>query len=427
MTKESVLRLSNIVRKISDINLADSLQMLDSCDILMFCHDSDRGLSLNGKAYSPILDSVREDFEGRGFKCQTVARPWSVLVENKGHGYPLAMNRNYFVAMIKNKIFKFFQKDSAGVINGFFFELYKRIIEVANPRIIISIGACDSLCRAARASKIFHVELLHGIGYTYLPWGWNEKDIMNLPHAILSLDELSAKSFAPLQRKGIDIKTIPHPFIKRFIKNKNNIHSEWIMANNINYSKQISFSFSWGYAGDHGNYEEFAGVLRNGLFPDALYDVIRYTRSSVFWRFRFHPVQLRQKKYSYLMDFMDNFVANNLNCEWRESSRMPYPSLADVCDGNISMNSMSCYDAAYMGVPSLMLCPTVQPGGIYSSYFEDLVSQGYVTKKLPNLETICDWVNCTQKKDPLLGNLLNDSQWEEAVEWMFDRSNKQRQ
>lgn len=421
------MRLSNIVKTISGINLKDSLKTLDSCDVLLFCHDADRGLSLNGKAYSPILDSVREDLEGRGFKCQTVARPWSVLVENKGHGYPLAMNRNYFMAMIKNKIFKLISKDSHGVINGFFFELYKTIMDIANPRIVISIGACDVMCRAARVNKIFHVEILHGVGYTFLPWKWEEKEIMNLPQGILSLDEVSAKSFSPLQRKGIDIKVIPHPFIKRFIGPKKNIHPEWIINNSIDYSKQIIFSFSWGYAGDHGDYEEFAGVLRNGLFPDVLYDVVRYTRSSVFWRFRLHPVQLRQKKYNYVMDFMDDFVANNQNCEWRESSRMPYPSLAAVCDGNISMNSMSCYDAAYMGVTSLILCPTVQPGGIYSDYFEDLVAQGYVTKELPRLEMIRDWVNCAQKRQPLLSNLLDESQWEEAVEWMFERSNERRQ
>lgn len=420
-----MLSFRNMLKEISEINFKDSLRLLNKCDVLLFCHDVDRGVDLDGKAYSPLLDSVREDLESRGFICQTVAHPWSVLVGNAGYGNPIAINRSYFCSLIKYKIYRIFKNKNASVSNRFLAQFYERIFELSKPRLIISIGTCDIMCSVARAHNIFHVELLHGIGYPFLPWGWGEKDVMSLPQGILSLDDVSEKSFSPLRDKKIDIKIIPHPFIKRFVGDKKKLHPCWVVdegCSKVANVKQIIFSFSWGYAGDHGEYEQFAGILMNGLFPDVLAEVVNNTQDSVFWRFRFHPVQLKQMKYRYLMDFMDNFVAHNPNSEWRASSKMPYPALAALCDGNISMNSMSCYDAAYMGVPSLLLCPTVQPDGVFCDYFDDLVAQGYVVKKLASFNVIRDWVECVQKKHPLLGNLLNEFQWEEAVEWMLARS-----
>lgn len=427
--KRSMLRLSEIFKMISDVNFKDSLQMLDKCDVLFFCHDVDRGVYLDGKAYSPLLDSVREDFESRGLKCQTIARPWSVLVGNKGYSDPIAINLNFFLALLQNKLFRIFLKDRINSNNRFVIKLYERILKIASPRLIISIGACDSMCLASRNCKVFHVELLHGIGYTFLPWMWDKKNVLNLPQGILSLDEVSAKTFSPLKKKGIDIKVIPHPFIKRFFGELKNIHPEWILnaGCDVNKRKQILFSFSWGYAGDHGEYEDLAGILTNGLFPDVLKDVVKATNNIVFWRFRFHPLQMKQERYRCLMDFMDEFVSDNDNSEWRVSSMMPFPAVSVLCDGNISMCSMSCYDAAYMGVSSLMLCPTLQAGGVFGNYFEDLVAQGYVTKKMASFEVIRDWVDCVQKKDPLLGNLLNEKMWEEAVGWMLCHSDEQKQ
>ena len=86
------------------------------------------------------------------------------------------------------------------------------------------------------------------------------------------------------------------------------------------------------------------------------------------------------------------------------------------------MSSMSCYDAAAMGVPSLMLCPTVQPGNIHGNLFKDLVEDGYVTKALPNLDVINDWVDRIEPKQPRLSNLEDDAALEDALQWMLRES-----
>ena len=115
-------------------------------------------------------------------------------------------------------------------------------------------------------------------------------------------------------------------------------------------------------------------------------------------------------------------MSNNKNCEWNQASHLPYPSIAMLCSGNIGMSSTSCYDAAAMGVPSLMLCPTVQPGNIHGDWFLDLVEEGYFTKALPNLDVINDWVDRVEPKQPRLSNLEDDAAWDDAFQWMLKES-----
>jgi hypothetical protein len=66
-------------------------------------------------------------------------------------------------------------------------------------------------------------------------------------------------------------------------------------------------------------------------------------------------------------------------------------------DGHISMSSMTVYDAALLGVKSLLLCPTLLKDGIFADYFEDLVKAGYVEKIVSNDTFIFNWVYTIKK------------------------------
>jgi hypothetical protein len=80
------------------------------------------------------------------------------------------------------------------------------------------------------------------------------------------------------------------------------------------------------------------------------------------------------------LEFMDDFPSLYPNSDSVKASRIFYPAIAMHCDSSISMSSMSCYDAAAMEVPSLMLCPTVQNSGIHQERFIDLQTEGFATK-----------------------------------------------
>lgn len=416
MLKQLRLKLNYIKSALSNGHPND----FKKSQILFFCHDVDRGIELNGKAYAQILDTFREDFEARGFTCLTISHPFSSLTSIRGYGHPISINRKFLFGRLKNGFLKAIRvkTDSIG-------DLYDWILQKTSCKLIITIGSPPELARRARKRNVFHLELLHGIGYTFVPWGWEQWEIEKLPQGILALDQISYATFSSLSLKGIEIKTIPHPFLKRFTpRNLESIPNEWKMDSSIGakYSKRILVSFTWGYAGDHGNYYQMANILNNGLFYDELAEVISLTKDEVFWHFRFHPYQLRQKKYNHLLKFMDKFVDNNPNTEWKMSSKLPLPSLLVNCDGHITMSSMSCYDAAAMGVKSLVLCPNMRENGIWEEYFSDLVEEGYVRKEPVSVEMLLDWVKTISKTEPRLSNLLDNDSWDSTMQWMLTKS-----
>lgn len=402
--------------KLSQINLSNSFENLKKCDVLFFCHDVDRGLSLNGSAFSPISDSVRMDFENRGLHCLTISHPWSVLTNDKGYGKPITMNGAYFIyrlfKLTLNKL-----RLSSLMKN---FSIYGYIFKRTSPKLIITIGSPDELCFEARKRGIYHAEILHGIGITFITWGWDKKDYRYLPQCILSLDDISTKTYSPLSNYGLDIKTIPHPFLKNFfgINFESKIPKDWQIQKKNIYKKEILISLNWGYNGDHPLYNN---ILENGLFYNEIEGVI-HDSSDIFWRFRLHPVQLRDKKYKNLRNWLNEFTKRHTNTEWLESSTLPYPSVVKNCSGNITMNSFSCYDAASMGVQSLILCPTVLKGGIHEDWFLDLVDEAYATKIDISKNEIYTWVQNVEIKNPRISNLSDNKSWEDTIKWLFEKS-----
>lgn len=411
-------KLKNYLSVLTKINFKDTSSAIYLCDILLFCHDVDRGTSLNNKAYSPLIDSVKDQFEEAGYSCLSIAHPWSKIIGNAGYGSPIAINRSYFIAKVLSKLtHKFGNKADV--------KLYERIIKKSNAKVIVTIGCSNELCEAARNLKVFHAELLHGIGYTPMPWGWEKKDRIHLPQAILSLDEVSTQTFSELEKYGVLIKEIPHPFLNRFQEGKlDKIPTEWLPAKKrTKYKKEILVSLQWGYAPGLDEHDFFKGFLPNGLFYDELKRVIHETKNTVFWRFRFHPVQYRQPdKYEKLLLFMDEFIKENNNCEWKESTCIPLPSLLIQCSGHITMSSMTNYEAAYLGVPTLALCPSLRAGGIYEDFFEDLVKQGYVSKQSAEVDNVLNWVNTVEKKQPLLQNLSHSEDPEALINWLLEQA-----
>ncbi len=413
------MRLKHQLLLLLNLDYSNEIENIDICDVLLFCHDVDRPISLSGKAYSPLLDSVREDFESRGLSCKSIAHFGSLLTGKKGYGEPISLNRAYIFYILKRKILNLL-----GVNSRFKSNPFVDILEKSGAKMILTIGFPAELAIAAKSKGVFHVELLHGIGYAFLPWGWDKLSSDFLPNGILSLDEVSTKSFSPLEDEKVDIHTIPHPFLKRFSPNRlNSQPPEWVidLSKSSNFSKNILVTLTWGYAGDHGPHVNFADILPNGLFFEELFDLVK-EESNVFWHFRMHPVQLRKLRYKKLLDFMDDLVLSQSNVDWRVASSLPFPSIAMHCDGNVSMSSMSCYDAAASGVPSLMLCPTVQKGNVHQDWFVDLENEGYVTKAKFEKEMLRNWVQQTHKVKPKLSNLEDDDAWEVAVKWMLQKS-----
>ena len=216
-----------------NINFKDSVSSITPCDVLLFCHDADRGVTLNQLPYSPLMDSLGDELKARGYRCQSVSLPWSKLTGSLAHNHPIAYNRSYFWALLQNKLSK--QPGQQSLVS-----LYEKILTLARPKLVLTIGCENALCEAAHRLDIFHVELLHGIGYATITWGWEHKDPKHLPAGILSLDATSTKTFSALTSKGLEINEIPHPFLRRFHGSHNiELPKEWLPASKKKTTGQL--------------------------------------------------------------------------------------------------------------------------------------------------------------------------------------------
>jgi hypothetical protein len=373
-------------------------------DVLLFSHDVDRGIRLDSKAFSPLIDSTIEKLQQDGLTCKSILLPWSKLSSRNAFNTPLNISSYYLFCrtadIIITKTGKMFGVHSEGrIVVGF----YKILFEIYRPKIIICIGATPQLCVAAKEVKVPIVELLHGIGYAKIPWGWETAPRRNIPEIVFALDKVSLDTFMRVQDKRFDVHQVSHPFFNRTLSSLNYQPKEWCLntSSTKNYARIVLITLSWGYAGDHGPYPELIGILKNGLLPEEIIDAIRESKGKIFWRIRMHPVQMAQKKYHWVRKFLTALSINHSNLEWEDSSRVPLHSLLATCDAHITMNSMSSYECAYSGVKTMALCPTLRSGGVAVKMFEDLVASGYLLKESPDKAKILNWINQTARCQPL--------------------------
>ncbi|NLQ06208.1 hypothetical protein [Cylindrospermopsis raciborskii] len=272
---------------------------------------------------------------------------------------------------------------------------------------MITIGSPPEMCRSAKSRGIPVFELLHGIGYDPVPWGWDQALACNLPTGILSLDNVSTKTFTSLHSKGVHVKQIPHPFFRRFLdpEARQKLPPQWQDYPAWLPTDKIIILVS----------------LSCGLVPDEVIDAVDQTHDSIFWLFRLHPVQLRQNQYNHHRQFLERLTKNHPNCEWRESSVLPLPLILSYCSGHLTMSSMTTYDAAFMGVKSLLLCPTLKD----NSMFSDLRSSGFAELGNFDVASIIKWVTTIKRCSHKFTTSTNsDQDWDSAVQWMLGRAYK---
>ena len=403
------------------------IRNLDNKRILLICHDADRGDFKEGLPYSKLLDSLHEELLYRGFNCYQISRPGSKLTGNLAWAKPLPFEgffeTKYLINKILNSGFNFFYKLMGfKIIFQFKFgkiSQWKSILSKTNPKLIFVIGSTPQLCRAARALGIEVFEVLHGMGYHVIPWGWDKLSISELPSYILSMDSVSTNTFRKLCSTGLFVKEIPHLWYKRFtnIIYFKNLEKEWYeIPEFIKYKKKvILISLSWGYDGDHEGVGEFANVLENGLMPNELIEVINETSKDIFYCIRRHPVQQLSSRYEYQKKFLDELIKHNQNCEYIFSTQLGLVSLLKKVSGHITMSSMTSYDAALMGVKTLFLCPTLLKGGIHEFLFEDLINLKYAKKISIERDMILKWVNDIKSIDPLSLSTSSEQDWNKLL------------
>jgi hypothetical protein len=245
---------------------------------------------------------------------------------------------------------------------------------------------------------------------------------VELPSYVLTFDPVTTNTFRSLSDKGVCVLEIPHPFLKRFADPfpLANIPPEWRVTRSKRPAvKTILVALQWGY---DGSVPQFAHILPNAIYPAALEDAVRESRTTVDWIFRLHPVQMTNPRYSNDIRMVRALCDKYENASWEGVAEAPLPALLPHVDGCLSMCSMAAYEAAYFGVPSLLLCPTLRDTGFYCNMFEDLVNAGLASKQDATLTSILPWAERTKRTRPLLSILAAEHAWTKALATILPRS-----
>lgn len=386
---------------------------LRRCDCLLICGDSDRGNIRDKKPFSKLIDPIQEELISLEINSLQIAKNGSNLTYNSAWGEPRSIDA---IIQFADLISRFLKKIRFPIIDNLG---YRVVFFLTKPKFIIVIGATYELCSISRKLSVPLLEILHGIGYKTIPIEWENICEDKLPSHILSLDRVSTNSLRDLEDKGVNIVEIPHPWYK----NINIPYSEFYndeLDQDLSFippdKKSVLLSLNWGYDNDHSSYKCFKDVLTNGLIPEVIYDLILETSESIFWSIRRHPVQMRNQKYDHQIDFLNELVQSQSNCEWEKSSEISLSALSKSIDAHITMISMTSYDMAIYGIKSLLLCPTLLNNGIYSAMFEDLVESGYAEKIYYNeKEAIRNWIKNVKRTKQYSLSKSTQEDWEKLI------------
>jgi len=396
----------NFLNTFGSLTYLDNYNNKTECDVLFFCHDSDRGDQLQGRAYSRFLNSISDKLEEDGITCVHLSLPYSKLTNNAAAGNPSIYNRSYFKITLKCFIAKIFLKIGIKIFNpdklNERVKLYHGIFGLLKPKYILCLGMPVELAIAAKAKNIPIAELLHGYGYAEVCWDYDKRSPDELPNYILCLDTTSKNTFSVLKQISVNVLKVKDPWLSLFWgePDKNSIPEEWYFPGDNIYSenKTILITLQWGYAGE---YEQFNGILENGLLPEKLLNIIQESGNSINWIIKPHPVQLRHNSFRFLQKWLENLSTQNKNCHWREFLHIPLPSIIQNIDGHITMSSSSAFDCAFFGVKTLFLCPTLKPGGFYQNWFRELFDPGYAELGSDESFDLRKWVQNIERFTPL--------------------------
>jgi hypothetical protein len=378
--------IAKLKRLFSTLNFFE-LSKLTRTDIVLFCGDTDRGLSYSGKMYSQILDSLNQLFQHRGISTVTIAKPSSRIFGKGAFGNVISFNgmflRAYHGNYLLNKL-----GSTAGLNGNLVVKAWINIIRKANPVIIIGIQPPPELCIAAKACNIQIFDLQHGVisgeGY-YGDIYRDEFENEGWPDCILCWDKQSKDWIEKNICQRTVTRIVGNPWFLRFI----NPNSEDTLVSRFNNDVQILkdgkpvilVSLQWGLDENSGEY-----VL--GM-NNSLLNYIKEAGSDFTWWIRIHPVQLKDSANSNIAKNLKGEFRGCPNVSWEECTEMPLPLVLKNVDLHITSHSAVTIEACWFGVKTALLNP--QKDLLYD-YFDQQIMEGQADIVDSKINHINEWI-----------------------------------
>jgi len=335
----------------------------EKADLLLTCHDFDRGSTVDGKPYAQITDSVAFFAELLGYKTITIAKPYSILTGNRAHGCPVSINfQSLCLTLLSYLLFGAYRRRLVLTLKT---RMWTRLIQKVAPKLVVGVQPSEDLCAACKSLGIKVYDAQHGVINRQHPWYSSRINLLEerlLPSGFLVWDEASAHGLSAAKEKGFDVLVIGHPEFLRYGYEKNNQSNIGRFMPKKQSHVNILITLQWGLDGIFFKPDE------KGLMGLELIQVIKNSSEKIKWHIRMHPVQMR-KNYAKIRSDLLSMFGDSEKIDINDATLNPLPMVLSSIDLHITYNSTVVVEAGWMGIPSAILCPHVDSGK-YSSYYK---------------------------------------------------------
>jgi hypothetical protein len=372
-------------------------EVLRKSDVLVVRHDANCGYNYKGMVYSPIIDTIVDICFSRGVSVQSVASPYSKLVGTQAYNSPVTFNRSFIFVALFGRVVTLLIGDKKGAewVTRNRANIWLKILQSVDPKIVISIQAEPALCRAGRMMGISVYDYQHGVIDRKGKWYGElltKSKSSDLPHGFLCWDQPSAEALSGwAAEKGSSVTVVGHPWFQRF----SNVSADDSLAEAatreygriFNDEKPVILvALQWGLHIHYYPEETFNKVL-----CDALESVIKSTNNKYNWLLRLHPVQLRGEEGVYCERYL-TAQFSGMTVEWKKASNIPLPILLAQTDLHITDMSTVVVEASWFGIPSALLNPFLNKGGRLEGLYEHERVSGIATLVPQNSDSIISWI-----------------------------------
>jgi hypothetical protein len=355
--------------------------------------DNSRSLNINGKFYSPLIDTMQEVMESAGISTLSIARIISKIKGDKSFGRVYAPDGQFARALIQKRLISLFTK--AYPYSSFEEKTWVNILRKTGCKAVLAINPSRELCVACRNESVWVADIQHGLISEQHPWYSKEcrglDPIEFLPNEFLVWDKGSAMVLSSwIPKASSRIRIIGHPWVSRFgeiVKDDNFIsylHEKYMLLEVNKISRTVLISLSWGRLESEGEF-----------LPRGLMCIIKRKELNIRWLVRLHPNQVMgfsSREGRLFREFFKKELVGFV--EWELATEAPLPLVLKNCTLHITWHSSVVLEAAMCGVKSAILDPLFRieskknTGSI--KYFHD---QGIIDYINDDENTIEAWIS----------------------------------
>lgn len=375
--------------------------------ILYSGSDANRGHYGPDGYFSPILDPIQEHYKRQSYKAINLSFPLSYYHSSEVRGGAILLNRRAIVIILIELVEKLVlgksiaaqRKSRRRVL------LLKNMLSILKPNLIFAFQATQELCNAAHELDIAVVEPMHGMNlspkdeiFRNTIFGIASKA---LPDAYLAYDDRTQATLTELiGDREIAVFRMPHPWHVE-CQNTDSLLFDGKRSSILFSSAKpikILVALQWGYGGER---DSLSNIIPNGILHPSVEQAI-IENPDVLWLLRMHPVQIKARGYKSHRDYVQSLSERHPNVEWQDATALPLPTLLANVQGHITMTSGTAGEAAIFGVPSLLLCPTLKPGGAHCGWFAELIDSELAEFGELESEYITNWILRLSTTKPML-------------------------